>query len=493
MQPTIELEMVTRSVELGPFPDTFTVRGGALTYAPFDLSREPDGVIMAGNVLASPVDEYNAPVGVALCETDTPMVPAAAIPGTEGLLPYGSCLRIDVAGEILGPIFGFTFEASDVRPICQSTRTTISSIRIADYVIGTLPGEVSVMIADQVRARSPVDDAHTIVVGYAQGHVGYILTPEDWVLGGYEPSITFNGPLEGELLVDRLAELMPLAITTEREDGTLGGTTKLMTARMVDSFEIDRPAPGAGTVPATVPAETWVRSGTPAQAQPAATVPRVSGIATFVWIGDDPLVKTPIVRLQRETSPGTWVDVTRSNGSEIIDAELVRAYTPQPLRRIAGQAQTHVWAVEYQIVPPWGEVDLAARNDGLAGFPEDDYRFHVEGDGWQLPSAPFQVVPGGLTASAQRSGPTGAQIRVSLNAPEGYRALDLSLPSNRAVPMRLSPVTVRFRDAGGAQVGTTELGATDSGGNVTVDGGAVSATQIEVEDVYGNTATAPLM
>src|SRR6185503_19529289 len=108
---------------------------------------------------------------------------------------------------------------------------------------------------------------------------------------------------------------------------------------------------------ATVPEDTWVRSGTPAQAQPEATISRVSGIATFVWIGDDPLVKTPIVHLQREAGPA-WVDVTRANGSAITDGELVRTYTPQPLRRVAGQAQTHVWAVEYQVVPPWAAVDL---------------------------------------------------------------------------------------------------------------------------------------
>jgi len=491
-QPTLGIEMLTRSIELGPYPETFTIRGGALKYAPFSLDREPDGVIMSGSTLASPIDEYNAPVGVGLCETATPMFPAAAIPGTEGLVPYGSCMRIDVLGEILGPIFGFRFESDETHPICQTTRTNISALRIGDYVIGTLPGEVSVLIADQVRAHSPVADDHTIVVGYAQGHVGYILEPEDWVLGGYEPSVSFNGPLEGEHLVEKLTELMPLAMTPEREDGTIGGTTRLAAARAQDTFEIDRPAPMAGTVPAAIPADTWLRSGTPVTAQPEATVARVSGIATFVWVGDDPLVKTPVVHLQRNNA-GTWTSITRANGSEIIDGELVRTYTPQPLRRVAGQPQTHLWAVEYQIVPPWGAVDVSGPNGGLGAFQLGMYRFHVEGDGWQLDSDPFQVVAGGLTASAQHSGATGASVHLSFNAPKGYRMLDLALPSNRVVPVRQEAVTVRFKNAAGGVLATA-TGTTDGGGIATVDGGAAAgtATQVEVEDSHGNVATAPL-
>src|SRR5678815_1986179 len=101
MQSSIALEMLSRSVELGPFPETFTIRDGALAYAPFDLDREPDGVVMNGSVLAAPVDEYNAPVGAALCETPVPMFPAAAIPGTEGINPYLSLIHISEPTRLL--------------------------------------------------------------------------------------------------------------------------------------------------------------------------------------------------------------------------------------------------------------------------------------------------------------------------------------------------------------------------------------------------------
>jgi neutral ceramidase len=490
MRDAIEIEMLTRSVEIGPYPETFAIRDSTMMYQPFDLDRSVDGVIYNGTELVSPIDEFNAPVGAGLCETAEPMFPAAGIPGAEGVPVYGSCLRLDVAGEILGEIFDFEMEATETRPLCQTTRTTISALRLGEYVIGSLPGEVSVMIADLVREKSPVAADRTIVVGYAQGHVGYLLRPEDWVLGGYEPSVTFWGPLEGEYLVERLADLMPLATSVEREDGAAGGSDRLATAIAVDSFEIDDPAPGAGTVPATVPPETWIRSGVPATAEPPPTVERVAGIATFVFVGDDPLVATPIVTLERAVGPA-WVPVTRA-GRNITDGELVISYTPQPLRREPGQAQTHVWAVEYQPVPAWGEVNFSAGNADLGSLPTGQYRFHVRGNGWQLPSMPFDVVAGGFVASATRMG-TNARVTLTWNAPRGWRLLDLDRPSNRPVPVKQSVVTVRFLSSGGSVL-ATGTGTTDDAGVVTVDGGGPGnpATQVEVEDGHGNVTTAPL-
>ncbi|MEZ4365445.1 MAG: neutral/alkaline non-lysosomal ceramidase N-terminal domain-containing protein [Kofleriaceae bacterium] len=492
MQTSLPLEMLTRSIELGPYPETFSIRDGALTYAPFDAVTEPDGVIVDGSgALVSPIDEFNAPVGAALCEDGEPLFPGAAIPATEGLTPYGSCLRLDVAGEIMGPIFDIDFGITPTAPLCESTRTTITALRLGEYVLETMPGEVTVMIKDQVRAQSPVAADKTIVVGYAQGHVGYLLTPEDWVRGGYEPSITFWGPLEAEHIVEQAATLMPLATTDTREDGAAGGLARVATRIADDGLQIDDPAPMAGTVPATVPAETWVRSGTPATAQPATTVPRVAGLATFVWYGDDPLVKTPSVRLEVESAPGVWAPVVRRSGRQVIDQELVLSYTPQPLRRVGTDPLTHVWALEWQAVPWQGAVDVDGL-DARGGVPLGNYRFHVEGDGWTLDSDAFAVVPGGLEAQVTATTTTTATVTIRWSAPKGWRTLDLSLPSNRPVPVRSQPVTVRML-SGVAVVGTA-TGATDAQGSIVADGGVplAAVTSLEVEDRFGNVTTVPL-
>lgn len=489
MKDTIELEMLTRSVETGPYAENYAIRDGALSYAPFDLARTPDGVVYASpGVLASPIDEYNAPVGAALCEKGDPMFPAAAIPGTEGILPYGSCLQLDKAAEVLGPIFKVDFGVDETHPVCETTRTTISALRIGDYLFGTMPGELSVLLADRIRELSPMPDKTTII-GYAQGHIGYLLRPEDWVLGGYEPSVTFGGPLEAELVAEKLAKLLPLALTPMREDGTTDGTTRVATATITDNLEKDEPAMMRGTVPATVPDIVYSRIGKLTSAQPPASIPRISGVATFTFIGDDPLTKTPHVTLQRETTTaGVYQNVTRRSGRTVEDMEIVLAYTPSPLQRSG--PQTHFWVAEWQAVPWVG----APGADALAergNVPLGNYRFHVEGAGWSLDSQPFTVVAGGAVLSgAMRSGGV-AKATLAWSAPKGWRLMDMSnVRSNQPVPVRNQQVTVDLLTALDAVVGTGAA-TTDGAGQASITDNA-AATKIRITDRFGNSATAPL-
>jgi hypothetical protein len=483
MQTSVEMEMVSRSIEVGPKPETFTIRNGALAYAPFDLSKTPDGVIYDGaNNLISPIDEFNAPVGAGLCQDVAAMFPAAEIAGDEGLLPYGSCLRLDAAGEILGPIFKTDFGVDETSPVCEETRTTISALRINDYVFGTMPGELTVMLATYLRTKSPVPADHTVLLGYSQGHMGYMLRPEDWMVGGYEPSVTFWGPLAAEMVGEKLIDLMGLVMTPEREDGTTGGTTRVAVPTVTDGLEVDNPAPEAGTVPATVPAETWARTGTPASAQPDAQIPRVSGIATFVFYGDDPQVKTPQVTLQYETSPGTYTDVLRKSGRVVEDQEITKAYTPSPLQRMG--PQHHVWVVEWQAVPWLGSPD-GDTLDTRANVRLGNYRFHVVGSTWTLDSSPFAVVPGGLALTAARA--TTINVGVRWYAPKGWRLMDMNLMSNQPVPVRSQSVTVALLDATSA-VKSTQIVTTDGSGNVSVPDVA-GATQVKVTDASGNSLT----
>ena len=138
-------------------------------------------------------------------------------------------------------------------PLCPSTRTTISAIRLGDYLFATAPGEPVVPWARGVRERSPFGYENTYVLGYAQGHNGYLLEPEDWLQGGFEPSINSWGPLEGAYLGERLVELLELAATDAREDATVDGADYVVAPTFDDGITRDAdPAPMAGTVPDTV-------------------------------------------------------------------------------------------------------------------------------------------------------------------------------------------------------------------------------------------------
>jgi hypothetical protein len=178
--------------------------------------------------------------------------------------------------------------------------------------------------------------------------------------------------------------------------------------------------------------------------------------------------------------------VTRRSGRPVSDADVLLYYAPVPLIREANP-QEHVWAVEWQPVPWTGSGGVADELGHRGAVPLGQYRFHVVGDGWELSSDPFDVVPAPLVVTATRTG-TQISAEVSLHAPQGYRLLDLANPSNRPVRVKDNAVTVVGKDAGGAAIGAPRAGTTSATGVVTVDFGASAATVVTVEitDSFGN-------
>ena len=495
MTDRVSLEMVTRAVPLGPDWRTFTVRGGALSYAPFDGEREPDGRIWndpdAGRTMvSSPVDEFNAPYGAGLCgdPARTALPSAAQLPGTFSIMPYRSCSRVEEVQQLFGPALDLPLPNRQV--FCASTRTLLSSLRINDYLFVTIPGEAVTLLADRVRAGSPVPADHTVVLGYAQGHVGYVMHPEDWLRGGYEPSINLWGPLEGEYIMERALELARLAVSPMRENAAAESATVWRPAMPAAQPAPDA-APRAGTVPTAVPGNLFVPSvarlgARPTRAQPADMVPRL-GLAHFVWIGEDPRAGTPKITLQRETmaGSGTYADVTRRSGRAVRDGDVLLAWTPDPINN-ASAPRTHYWVAEWQAVTPIGATypdDLSLR----PGVALGRYRFHIEGTGYMLDSAPFTVTPGAVAVSATRMG-AALQVSVGYEATHGWRLLDLTAESNRRVPLREATVDVTLTLAGGMTRALTGQ-RTDAMGALTIPD-AAGATSVRVVDRHGNAGTA---
>lgn len=493
MRDSLEIEAVTRSVPLGPDWRSFSIRSGAqrLEYAPFLRRRLPDmQVYGAMGELLSPIDEFNAWHGAGLCGAETgPLIPMAALPGVAMVRGYRSCIDVQRGADL---IFGFAGVDPEPTPVCASTRTVVSAVKLGDYMIATLPGEPVTLLADSLRRRSPIAADHTIVVGYAQGHVGYLLTPEDWLLGGYEPSINLWGPLEGETIAERAAELLALVQTPVRENAAMGAM-RISSPPMTD----DLPAPdmpmNAGTVPATVPSEAWVRGRRMlATSQPPATVNRLE-LAHFVFAGDDPFRETPRVRLERETADGSnmYAPVVRGSGRPVVDGDIVLTYAPSPLRIMPGVQRSHYWAVEWQAVPP--TVDATANFADRAGIALGRYRFHVEGAGWTLNSNPFRVVEAQLSVMAQHDG-ANLRISVGYESRNGWRLIDTTSLVNRRVPLRSGTVSVRAALNGGMQV-TDPAAMVDANGVVItgLSGQAMQATRVEVTDAFGNRGTVDVM
>lgn len=507
MAEALSLEAVTRSIETGPDWENFTVRDGALRYAPFDGRRPADRMVWANaerTELLSPIDEFNAPFGAALCGGEG----GVAFFGASGPAQMPNTARLEESYStcnMLVPRFMAFFETAlgveiGQTPICDTTRTTISAVRfdgegIGRYVLSTLPGEPVTLLANRMRmlAREQdpgLTDDRFVILGYAQDNNGYLLTAEDWVSNGYEPSITFWGPLSGEAIMEQAIALLPAVLSDEREN-TYEGTSHVAVPSPTEDFTADE-SMAAGEQPGTIPAETpaylatLAGRRTPAQLAEGATVRRLENVF-FTWIGGHPLHGTPRVRIELDVE-GSWQPLVRASGRPVEDADLVLTWTPSPQAApLPGEApRVHYWTVQWQAVPALGQPGFARVSDRLA-LPTGRYRFVVDvpdgsgllGTTQYMVSREFVVEPTTLRVAVERMG-ASATITVTAHAEDGFRLLDEQIGANRPFPLRNAPVRVRFAD------GTTTTVTLDAEGRATV---MAPAGAITVTDAAGNTGT----
>lgn len=83
----------------------------------------------------------------------------------------------------------------------------LQALKIGPYLLLTLPGEPMVEYGFQLE-REIGPRAVPIVVGYSNGHIGYLCTDQAFQEGGYEPNHSQSGPGSEKLLI---AELLKLA------------------------------------------------------------------------------------------------------------------------------------------------------------------------------------------------------------------------------------------------------------------------------------------
>lgn len=471
------LEVVTRSVRNGR---DITVRG-AMSYAPYDPQRPFDAstIYEPGGNVRSPLLQFNVPVGAGLCGEKRTVLPVDGIPGATGV-PYASCAELSAAQKFVSAIL----KVPEPRlPSCEATRTTLSAVRWSGLplhvrvspisggptedqlpsetlLLATLPGEPVTLLADALRQKSPAGTDRTFVIGYAQGHVGYLLGVENWLRGGYEASINIFGPLEGEWLVERSLDLLKLAMTAQKDDPGATAEGAPTPGARFDRLVYEKGAwahvpiavsSQAGQVPAELPPVLFVRAGRPKSAQPDAEIKRVWGRAQFVFHGGDPEEDTPQVVLQTETAPGTYTPVLSPSGRPlgVAGRDVLLTYTPVPVDAPPGKATAHLWSVEWQAVG-FSRLD---KPGVLSAFsvPLGRYRFAVAGknggQNYQVSSRPFAVVAeGALQLTANR---TGARIqgRAVFPVGAGFRLLRLTGPSDGLVPPT-GPLTVTFAAAG---------------------------------------------
>lgn len=508
----ISLETVSRHIPVEH--DSIRVtRNGAVdwSYAPYDPERAPDDIVYdSEGELITPIDEFNVPYGGLFCGSDAGLGAIVNADIGSEAPEYASC--VDVAGLIPLVEYFFDLEEDSIPlplPESQKAGTTVSRLGpvptllpdgsevVEDLLVGFFPGEATAMYGEQWRrrVRDELGDQQAMMISYAQDHEGYLLIPEDWLMGGYEPDITVWGPLAAEHTMEGVLQAADEVLATSvREDPDPEGLYAPTTYpdRPLEVHAID-PTPAAGTRLTVPPEHLWTWHH-PDGIVPAdelvipAELPRVQGVVQLAWEGGDPAVDNPKVWLER-LDGSTWNPVTSATGRPVTEADhdILLAHTPFPLAP-STDAQSHRYWAAWQAV---GHVH------DRSGLPEGTYRLRVEGqrfvgtettwpfttEAYEVVGEAFELVPAALDLAWD-----GVDLTVSLPAPAlGWRLVDLDGSSVGDNPLR-GELQVVLHDVDGA---TEEVPVTPTvvGQRSRLEVDLTDVVQVDVVDAYGNAGT----
>ena len=481
------------------------------SYAPYDPDMVPDDVLYTDSgAIKSPIDEFNVPYGGAFCGSGVDGLSAI---GTGSLVyPYNTCVDVAFMAPVIQNWFGLTdFDQTEELPLplpeserANTTATSLGPIPVRDedgtvvqddVLMAFFPGEPTAWYIEQFRRRAAdeLGAEHALMVGYAQDHEGYLLVPEDWLLGGYEPNINVMGPLQGEHIMEGVLEYAAGPLATEIEepqDPFDDWATTPYRDRALPTVAPDL-TPLAGTPLTASPASLWLPLDLTAEVAPPASLARVTGIAQLQWLGGDPGVDLPTVTLERQ-SGGAWTAVTTPSGRPVTDAlpDILLVHTPVAAED--GSTQ-HAW---------WAAWQAVATDGDRAGLPLGTYRLTVSGqrytgggETWPWPterytlsSEPFELTAAAIELSWAA---TSGELTAWLDAPsDGWRMVDLDGSSTGNNPLSGGVVTWTLSD--GSEVDDDASGTLSGSStvfSVVPPDGAVSVT---VTDAWGNVGSMPL-
>jgi len=190
-------------------------------------------------------------------------------------------------------------------------KTVLSVMRLGGLFILGLPGEATTPLGMEIHRRLleryGIDRDDSVMYAYANDHQFYILLEDDWLQGGYEPSVTIWGPRFGDFICQMAEDLAGPATTSRLEDPA--ELDELPEWEHVDWRELrttdtdfDRyTTPNAGMV-----------------IEQPSDVERLER-ATFTFEGGDPLIDLPRIWLEVGSGPDGFVPVTRPDGTVMSD------------------------------------------------------------------------------------------------------------------------------------------------------------------------------
>jgi hypothetical protein len=78
----------------------------------------------------------------------------------------------------------------------------ISTLRLGDFLAVSIPGEMTTILGLEIKNTLKESGAkHPVIVGLGNEWISYILNPEEYYQGGYEPGVSFYGDQLGPVIV----------------------------------------------------------------------------------------------------------------------------------------------------------------------------------------------------------------------------------------------------------------------------------------------------
>lgn len=233
-----------------------------------------------------------------------------------------------------------------------SYATRLAVARIGDVALLTLPGEPMTAVGKALETKALQEPwvKRAVVLGYANDHQGYVMLDDDWLSGGYEPTISLWGWKFGRYVVDESARSLEALRTGAAFDASG------ITLPKLEPLEYT-PVPATDSAgPPTI------------EQQPAARVERLETVS-LTFLGGDPALGTPVVTLERRGDDGAfaparergWIPVSSVTGG---DFPIRYEGTPSFFEDRDATVRTHRWFVVYE--PP-------------LELPVGTYRLHVAG------------------------------------------------------------------------------------------------------------------
>ena len=107
--------------------------------------------------------------------------------------------------DAAGPEYGLTPEnLKDLLESMSPTNTFVASLRVGDFVAVGIPGEMISQLGLQIKDTLRKAGApRPVIIGLANEWISYMLSPEEYHKGGYEPGVSFYGETLGPFMVEQ--------------------------------------------------------------------------------------------------------------------------------------------------------------------------------------------------------------------------------------------------------------------------------------------------